>query len=129
MNSFAFEDNDVRRAVNQLGGVDKFLNKLSDTMAKNLPQQLDKDTRFVSVLSNGNTINFLHMITNVKSKKDILDKDFISTFIKFQTNKICTSSVSKILVNEFDATYHYQYVSSTGEEIFVFDVKKKNCVK
>lgn len=128
-NVYAFEENDVRRAVKQVGGVDAFIKTLSETMAKNTPQQIDKDTRLVSALSNGSTINLLHMLTNVKSKQEILDKDFIPKFVQFQTNKLCSSAVSKVLIIDFDATYHYQYVGITGENLFAFDVRKMNCVK
>jgi hypothetical protein len=129
LNAYALEDNDVRRAVKQVGGVEAFIKTVSETMAKNTPQQLDKDTQLISVLANGSTINLLHVATNMKAKQEILDKNFIPNLIKFQTNKLCTSPVSKVLINEFDATYHYQYIGNTGENLFTFSVKRKNCVK
>jgi hypothetical protein len=125
----AFDDGDIRASISKLGGVDKFIKTLAESMSKNLPSQLDANTKLISVLPNGNILNFTHVITNVKNQNEITNKSFVNDFIKFQTNKICTSQVSKIVVTEYGATYHYQYLSVTGENLFVFDVNKSKCLK
>ena len=129
VNALAFEDSDVRKAIKQVGGVEKFVKQMAETMAKNTPQQLDKETSLISVLSNGDTINLTHLVSSQKSKEIIQDKKLVEYFKNFQTEKLCSSQVSKILIIEFGVTYHYQYVSPKGSNLFVFDVRKKNCVK
>jgi hypothetical protein len=125
--ALAFEDKDVRATVIKLGGVEKFLRMMADSQSKNLPQQLNSETQLLSMLATDSTMHLQHQMVKIQSKKEV-DSQFIKNFIKFQTTKVCTSPVSNILINEFGAKYRYYYLSQTGENIFTFDVLKKNCL-
>jgi hypothetical protein len=125
--ALAFEEKDVRATIIKLGGVDKFLRLLVDSQSKNLPQQLDSETKLISIFATDSTLHLTHQLINTKSKSE-LDKKFVDGFIKFQTSKVCTSPVGKIALTEFNAKYRYQYLGNSGESLIVFDVIKKNCM-
>ena len=127
--AYALEDKEIRENIKRLGSSEKFVKILAETISKSVPSQIDSETKIVSVVANGNTLNITHEMINAKTKNDIGDKKAISEFIKFQTNKVCTSQLGNILTNEYGVIYHYQYLSSTGINLFVFDIKKSNCLK
>ena len=124
----AFDDNDVRSGIKQQGGAEAFLKALSKRYAQNLPQQLDSETWLLSSLATGLQLNLTHRLVSIETTDDLDDPSAVNTFIKFQSNKLCSSPVSKILINEYGVTYRYQYLGNTGKTLFVFNVNKKNCL-
>ncbi len=124
-NVSAITESEARQTINNLGGLEKFLKEVAKTLALNAPQTLDSETKIISVFSNGNTLNLTHELINVRRKDQI--HNLKQKIIDFQSKKICTSPVSKVAIQEFNAVYHYLYLGGGGAYLFDFDVDKKVC--
>jgi hypothetical protein len=123
--AYAVTEDEARKAIKQIGGVEKFLKEISATLAKNAPQRLDSETTFISAFANGEKINLTHELFNISSKKEV--KNSISAIIGNQEKKLCSSPVSSIAIKEFHASYHYLYLGKNGTYLFDFDVDEKSC--
>lgn len=121
----AVTEDEARKAIKQIGGVEKFLKEISATLAKNAPQRLDSETTFISAFVNGEKINLTHELFNISSKKEV--KNSIAAIIVNQEQKLCSSPVSSVAIKEFHATYHYLYLGKNGIYLFDFDVDEKSC--
>ena len=127
----AMDEFAVKAAVERYGGVEKFLKSLASELSKIVPHKVDAETMVISFLASGSTMNITHKLINIESRSDFGDQKefdkFIDKFIKFQSNKVCTSSMDKVLINEYDATYRYQYLGNTEKSVMLFDVTKRVC--
>lgn len=124
--AYSYSEKEVRLTVKQIGGPEKFLKFLVENQAKNLPQQIDAETKVLSMFATDKTLYITHQMINVNSKEDIINEE-VEKFKRFQRNKLCTSDVGKVLLNEFDIKYRYQYVSKSGQNLITFNVDKKDC--
>ncbi len=124
--AYSYSEKEVRLTVKQIGGPEKFLKFLVESQAKNLPQQIDAETKVLSMFATDKTLYITHQMINVNSKEDIINEE-VEKFKRFQRNKLCTSDVGKVLLNEFDIKYRYQYVSKSGQNLITFNVDKKDC--
>ena len=98
---YSFSEKEVGLAVKQIGGPEKFLKFLVERQVKNLPQQIDAETNLLSMFATDKTLHITHQMMNINSKEDIISEE-VEQFKRFQRNKICTSDVGKVLLNDFD---------------------------
>lgn len=123
---YSYSEKEVGTIVKQLGGPEKFLKFLVENQVKNLPQQIDNETKLLSMFVTDKTLHITHQLINVNSKEDMVIEE-VEKFKRFQRNKICTSDIGKVLLNEFDVKYRYQYISKSGRNLITFNVDKKDC--
>ena len=119
----------VRKYVASSGGVENVLKNMADEAANNLPQKIDTETETFAVTVFSNQINFNNRLINL-NKSDISDSLMVSakkTMVQSNTNFVCSSPVSKVLINEFGAIYSYSLYSKSNEYLFQYKISKNEC--
>ena len=126
-NVVASDENDVKIAIQNVGGVDKFMTLMVETISKTVPKQLDSDTTIIAASSLGKSFNLTHMLINENGSNLSGGKKLADIFIQFQTVKICTNPFTKVVINDYGASVRYEYLSTTGAYLFGFEVNKSKC--
>ena len=102
---------------------------MANELTKNLPQKVDSETEIFSVTVLSNQINYNSKLINIR-KMDISDSLMLSaknSMIQSNTNLVCSSPISKILINEFGAVYSYSLYSKLNEYLFQYKISKNEC--
>lgn len=116
----------VRKYVSTSGGVENVLKNIADEATKSFPQKIDSETEVFAVTVSSNQINFNNRLINL-NKSDISDSLLLSakkTMIQSNTNLVCSSPISKVLINEFGAVYSYSLYSKSHEYLFQYKVSQ-----
>ena len=116
-----------RKYIRDLGGIEEFVKMTAAKSAKNLPQQLDSETRLLQVQASGKTLAMTHQLINVKSMKEGERQQLKIAAIEMMSKKVCTNELGKLFVSELDMRYFYLYLTNSGESLFTFDVNRNNC--
>lgn len=124
----AISPSEVRQAVVQSGGAEKFLKMMVSNMVKNAPVRLDAQTLLTSGLALGTSAHLDHQITSIESKEEWKRQNYDARpIITYQTNKVCSGEVLSVMLKEYGVLLHYRYYAKNGELLFAFEVERKNC--
>ena len=119
---------EVRQAIAQTGGTEKFLKLMVLNMVKDAPVRLDSQTLLISGLALGSSAHLDHQITSVESKVQWKQQKYDArAIVDYQTNKVCSGEVFSLLLKENGVRLNYRYYAKNGELLFTFEVAKKNC--
>lgn len=119
---------EVRQAITQSGGAEKFLKMMVANMVKDAPVRLDSQTLLISGLSLGTSAHLDHQITGVRTKAEWKQQRYdAQLIIDYQTNKVCSGEVLALMLREYGVTLNYRYYAKNGELLFAFEVGRKNC--
>ncbi len=126
---FAYTPDEIRLAIKQAGGAEKFLIMVSTDTAKIAPRMLDRDTELLSAVSQGKTIVYYVRMVNF-AKSDI--GDITATrrnILEAASPAICTAPISSILIREHLAEYKYIVYSKSREHLFEYVINRNICVQ
>lgn len=119
---------EIRAAIKQAGGPEKFLAVIGSNTAKSSGQMLDSQTQLIGSAANGKTIIYYMRSVNF-DKKDIPELSAMRrTIASKNAPMVCSAPVASILIQEFGAEYKYIIYSKSREYLFDYSIKKLTCL-
>jgi hypothetical protein len=117
----------VRGAVKQVGGIDAFLKEMAKSSARNFPQQLSSELEVLGVVKIDLTMYYTHRLS-MHTRSQIHDvQDLRSRMSKQSEARLCTASISGVILNDYPVIYKYTVISKSGEYLFEYEIKAQNC--
>ncbi len=95
-------------------------------LSKNLPQTIDKYTKFVASKANGTTLEYIFEINTGAKSDQAVQKEDHSRMQNAVTNGVCQSS-KRFFDAQIDISYIYKSAKSKVK-LFQFDISKQTCL-
>ena len=117
----------VRSAVKQAGGAERFIAEMAINSAKMSGQMLDDQTQLTGSVSRQRTVVYYLRMVNYE-KKDIKDIDaFGRKVASMLAPSVCTAPIASILINEYGAEYKYMAYSRSRAYLFEYGFNRTTC--
>jgi len=95
-------------------------------LSKNLPQTIDKYTKFVAAKANGTKLEYIFEINTGAKSDQAVQKEDHSRMQNAVTNGVCQSS-KRFFDAQIDISYIYKSAKSKVK-LFQFDISKQTCL-
>jgi len=102
-----------------------FLNEIASSFNKQLPMNVDKETRIDAVLGTKKNIFYNYTLVNYK-QSDINAKELKSSLINKIKNNVCTNPKLKIF-SKNGVNMNYIYYGKNGKYITEITIKPEDC--
>lgn len=124
---FAQNIDEYRQAIKSAGGIEKFLIKMEREISKTLPRPLDRYVDMISASTYGRTITFYAKMNQATREQIIDNKPVILEIKSNSANTLCSLPLSKLIINEYEATYKYVVLAMDGAYSFEYLIDKVKC--
>jgi len=125
-----YSQGEVARAIRQAGGLENFLLHIIRQTNKQTPVRLDENFELMmATLPTPRSIGYntkiqRHTLSDIKNKAALKHIMF-----ERSVNVLCTSPVSSVLLGRYGVSYLYNVYSMTGEYVFDYEIRMKDCQK
>jgi hypothetical protein len=117
----------VRSAVKQAGGAERFIVEIAQNTAKMSGQMLDDQTQLTGSVAFERTIVYYLRMVNY-DKRDIQNiSAFRRKVASLLAPSVCTAPLASILINEYRAEYKYMAYSKSREYLFEYGFNRNTC--
>lgn len=117
----------IRAAVRQAGGPERFMSALATNTAKMSGQMLDDQTQITGAVANDRTLVYYLRLVN-HNKVDIPDLPaFRKKVASMLSPSVCTAPIASIVINEHGAEYKYMVYSKNREFLFDYALNRTTC--
>jgi len=117
----------VRSAIKQAGGAERFIAEIAKNTAKISGQMLDDQTQLTSSVALERTLVYYLRMVNYE-KRDIQNiSAFRRNVASLLAPSVCTAPVASILINEHRAEYKYMVYSKSREYLFEYGLNRITC--
>lgn len=124
----AYTPDQIRFAIRQYGGSERFLAAMATRAAKSSGQMIDVQTQITGAAAVRNTIVFYMRLIN-HEKADIPDLSAARRSIASTLSpSVCTDPVASILIHEYGAEYKYMAYSKSRVYLFDYSFNRSTCV-
>ena len=118
----------IRSAIKQAGGPEKFASTIAANTAKLAGTRIDDQTELTGAAALGKTIVY-YVRTFNHSKSDIKNLQKTKADIAGRNApSVCTAPTATILINEYDVEYKYMVYSKSREYLFEYSYNKLTCI-
>jgi hypothetical protein len=129
--SYANEPPSVEAIENYIKqyGKEKILKEMSETLNKDLPMQLDKNTWLLSTIPISGRLSYVAKIVGYPTDILLKEKDELRKILVPEAiNRVCTSDKTRNTVLA-GITFECEFFTEDGYSIYSFQVSKKDCLK
>jgi hypothetical protein len=115
----------VRSAVNTIG-IEAYLKSMADEGNKSAPYMIDKETQYAAAVAIAKRLSTHWVFIN--HERSEIDVNTLKTMMTERgLIRLCSNPVSRMLINDYDATFNHSYTDKSGAFLFSFNVDRASC--